>query len=173
MLMWLPVDDVGGMEKSSCSHGLSHRAGHAAHSVARTSLTPLTPCSHLPPPTQQLYGVLFANTPAPPAYIPRLVELLPMQPPPYPPEIAAPMELGPRTQSVQGEKRASLFFVHCKQSSTSGKDPFCSTAPHRSDNVSWARGRVKKNSLENDKHYSKNFCTVCLSSTATKIDLLL
>lgn len=131
-----------------------------------TLLTPSTPN----PAT--VWGPVRKHT-CPPAYIPRLVELLPMQPPPYPPEIAAPMELGPRTQRVQGEKRASLFFVHCKQSSTSGKDPFCSTAPHRSDNVSWARGRVKKNSLENDKHYSKNFCTVCLSSTATKIDLLL
>lgn len=83
--------------------------------------------------------------------------------PPCPPETAAPMELGARTQTVQeGEKRTYLFFVHCKQSSISGEDPLCSSASHSSANVSWAQSTVKKDSLENGKHYSKNVCCLFL-----------
>lgn len=150
-------DDVGCADRSPRSRGLSHRAGHAAHSVAQMSLIPLTPCSHFPAP-QPCNGVLFANTPASPLCILRLVEQLLMQSPLYPPETlypeetVAPGELGARTQTVQeGEKTAYLFFVHCKHSSIIGEDPLCSSAPHRNTNVSWAQSTVKKDSLENDK----------------------
>lgn len=86
-----------------------------------------------------------------------------MQPPPYPPETMVPVELGARIRSVQeGEKTAYLFFVHCKHSSIVGEDPLCSSAPHRNANVSWAQSTVKKDSLENDKRYSKNVCSLFL-----------
>lgn len=143
--MWLPMDDEGRAERGPRSQGLSPRAGQTAHSMAQTSLTPSQPAPTFQPQSCNCTGSCLQT-------LPSLCEFW---------ATGAAAHAAPTLpwSSAQGHKvckkdrRENIYFLF-----TAGRAvpvvriPSALQPPHRSNNVSWAWGKVKKNSLENDKH---------------------
>lgn len=153
------MDDVGHVERSPCSHGLSHRAGHTARSMAQTSPTPLTPCSHLPVPTLQLHRVLFANTPAPTLHS----EAGGAAAHPTQQGQQLPWSLVQGHKMCKKERREHIYFLFIASRAVPVvRIRFALQPPTGVIIVSWAQDTVKKNSSENDKHYSRNICSLFL-----------